>query len=64
MTNNAEDEVTINELRKKIEDLEVENQELVNTVKKLTDENTTLVTKNNRLITLYSALFNQVLNIE
>ena len=57
-------ELSIDELKKKIEDIETENQELVNTIKKLTDENTTLVTKNNRLITLYSTLFNQVLNIE
>ena len=57
-------ELSVDELKKKIEDIETENQELVNTIKKLTDENTTLVTKNNRLITLYSALFNQVLNIE
>ena len=57
-------ELSIDELKKKIEAIETENQELVNTIKKLTDENASLVTKNNRLITLYSALFNQVLNIE
>ena len=64
MQNNVENDVTINDLRKKIEDMEAEKQELVNTIKKLTDENNVLVIKNNKLITLYSALFNQVLNME
>ena len=64
MTNETQKELSIDELKMKLDVMESEKKELLDTIKKLTDENNVLVVKNNKLITLYSALFNQVLNME
>ena len=64
MANETQKELSIDELKMKLDVIESEKKELLDTIKKLTDENNVLVVKNNKLITLYSALFNQVLNME
>lgn len=64
MTNETQKELSIDELKMKLDVIESEKKELLDTIKKLTDENNALIIKNNKLITLYSALFNQVLNME
>lgn len=64
MTNETQKELSIDELKMKLDVIESEKKELLDTIKKLTDENNVLIVKNNKLITLYSALFNQVLNME
>ena len=64
MANETQKELSIDELKMKLDVIESEKKELLDTIKKLTDENNVLIIKNNKLITLYSALFNQVLNME
>ena len=64
MANEPQKELSIDELKMKLDVMESEKKELLDTIKKLTDENNVLIIKNNKLITLYSALFNQVLNME
>ena len=64
MANETQKELSIDELKMKLDVMESEKKELLDTIKKLTDENNVLIIKNNKLITLYSALFNQVLNME
>lgn len=64
MANETQKELSIDELKMKLDVIESEKKELLDTIKKLTDENNVLIVKNNKLITLYSALFNQVLNME